>query len=420
MSASSSGVVKMLAAQSCRVPAGRYWQTVRRVARVRQQADQARAVRQQLGRRDRRVPGAPRRHRGDRRVDVEEAVVLEAQQHARGDHLARRRDERDPIGTEVAPVLLVDHAVVAVDHDQPGAVETVLVDEALDDRPDRREVVRRGGGGRRGRGGGRGRCRRPRRRGRARRRRRGGGLGLARRRGRLDTAVAGIMSTPVVAGPASSSLQAASPTRARAAASVIARRRRDACISGLLSTPVPPPSCRPRGSRSTWLGFGTVSGAHHQWGWACGLRSSRSMTAAVLCGIDGADRGRRAAMTMTTVARRWRRDGDDDGRAGGGDHRHRGQGADDAEVRPGRRWQGAPRVRPHHDQRAVRRLSPSHRSPSATATGSCCAGQRRAGGHHVGASTARPRASRSNPRLPSSASSTSSCRPTRTRTSPSP
>ena len=44
---------------------------------------------------------------------------MQAQQDAGGDHLARRGDEGDAIGSELAPVLLVDDTIVAVHDDQP-------------------------------------------------------------------------------------------------------------------------------------------------------------------------------------------------------------------------------------------------------------------------------------------------------------
>ena len=75
------------------------------------------------------IAGSPIHDVGDGSIDIEQTGVVEMHQHAGHDHLARRRDERDPVGVELAPVLLVDDAVVAIDDHQPGTVESVLVDE---------------------------------------------------------------------------------------------------------------------------------------------------------------------------------------------------------------------------------------------------------------------------------------------------
>ena len=111
------------------------------VGRIREQADQAGAVGDQLGRGDLGVPSPPVDDICNRCVDVQEAVVVEPHKDACYDHLRRRGDQGDPIWTEVAPVVVVDDAVVGLDHDQAGAVQPPLVDEVLDYRRNGGEVV---------------------------------------------------------------------------------------------------------------------------------------------------------------------------------------------------------------------------------------------------------------------------------------
>ena len=106
---------------------------VRAIGQVGSKADEPGAVRKELGRRDRRVPGTPFGDLGDRCVDVKEALVVKPQQDTRGDHLARRCDQRHAVRAEVTPVLLSDDPVVAIDDDQAGTVEVPFIDEPLDD-----------------------------------------------------------------------------------------------------------------------------------------------------------------------------------------------------------------------------------------------------------------------------------------------
>ncbi len=203
-SRSSAAVVKIASPQRSRSSFDGELAGVRPVERSRSEADEPRAVRQQLSNRDRgrcrrRILRLPAGEVGDRLVEVEHSQVGESEQHAGHDHLARRRDQRHPLGSELSPVVLVDDPVVAVDHHQPRPVQPPLRHERLDDRRHLREVVRprhRGGRvGRHGRGrrrGSRGRPRAGRRCGGARRRR--GGARRSQRAGRrrlADRVVAG-------------------------------------------------------------------------------------------------------------------------------------------------------------------------------------------------------------------------------------
>ncbi len=63
---------------------------------------------------------------GDRRIDIEDPPIIEAHQNTCRDHFARRRDQRNTVGVELAPILLVHHSVVAIDDDQPGPVRPLF------------------------------------------------------------------------------------------------------------------------------------------------------------------------------------------------------------------------------------------------------------------------------------------------------
>ena len=154
-SASSSGVVKIVRAQSWRVPATRNWQRYGGYAGLSRSPTRPELLDTSwagviVGLPDPQstasATGASMsRSPSSARWSSTPAVII---------LLDEATSEIRSAG-ELAPVVLVHHAVVAVHHDQAGTVQAVLVDEGLDDRRDGGEVVRarhRGGRRRRGRG----------------------------------------------------------------------------------------------------------------------------------------------------------------------------------------------------------------------------------------------------------------------------